>query len=113
MNAAMLARLEDLGADTDDALERLGDEAFTRMVRDFVGNDLPERIRAALLAGNAAEAGSLAHTLKGVALGLGLLPVSDAAMDIQMACREHGVQAGMPLLEPLEAAVRAVRESIE
>ncbi|MEY5097479.1 MAG: hypothetical protein RJA36_198 [Pseudomonadota bacterium] len=105
--SAALPALENIaGLDVAQGLRRvLGREALYRdLLEKFVSGqgDAPQRIGAALAAGEHAEAERAAHTLKGVAAQIGAARLSERALALEQAIR-----AGEPLavLEPLQVAL--------
>lgn len=76
--------LQAWGCDTAGALERLdGDwELYLECTRLFCADENFAQLAAALGADNAQEAFCCAHTLKGVAVNFGLLPLLDAVSEV-------------------------------
>ena len=65
-----------------------------------------------MLEGLGADSATLAHTLKGAALGIGAFGVADAARRFEEAVRAGDVAALPPALGALQQAVADAREAI-
>ena len=94
--------LEHLGQST------LGDASLAREVLGLFA-DQAARVQRQLAA-VPADAGTLAHTLKGSARAIGAFAVADAAAALELAIREG--QAPAQALADLEAAVTAARAAV-
>lgn len=78
------------GLDTDAAMSRLNGNAsvYLKMLRRFLElRDVPDRIGSQLAAGERREAERLAHTLKGVAAGLGAERLRSLAAHLEQSLR--------------------------
>jgi HPt (histidine-containing phosphotransfer) domain-containing protein len=87
----------------------LGNPSLAREVLGLFA-DQAARVQGQLAA-VPADAGALAHTLKGSARAIGAFAVADAAAALELAIREG--QAPTQALADLEAAVTAARAAIE
>lgn len=89
MNDHFLEELEDNGAEVEDSLNRLsGDkELYFKYLRRFLTADSLTKLSKAVSAKEYEAASHEVHTLKGVSLNLGLLPIADICMDMLIAFR--------------------------
>lgn len=89
MNETLLEKLEDMGAEVEDTLDRLmGDEElYMEYLVKFPENENIIELEKAVDAGDCDRAMKEVHTLKGVALNLGLLPLVDVCMDMLLDFR--------------------------
>jgi HPt (histidine-containing phosphotransfer) domain-containing protein len=87
----------------------LGNPSLAREVLGLF-SDQAARVQGRLAA-MPADAGALAHTLKGSARAIGAFAVADAAAALELAIREG--RAPTQALADLEAAVTAARAAIE
>ncbi len=90
MNEELLDRLEDMGAEVEDTLDRLmGDEdMYVEFLKKLPDNQNIIELRKAVDKKDYEQAMKEVHTLKGVALNLGLLPLVDVCMDMLLDYRE-------------------------
>jgi len=72
-------------------------ELYLRLLRGFLDDqrDLPRRLRESLAAGDAATAGRLAHTLRGLASGLGAARLAAAGEALEQAVRSDAPGAAV------------------
>ena len=115
MNNDLLEQLEDMGAEVEDALDRvMGDtEAYVESLNQFPQNENITRLTDALEQGDFETAETELRALQAVAQNLGLLPVVDACMDM-VALFESGDEAQAAELYPaLEAVFHEFSEAIE
>ena len=107
LDQAMLGRLRELGAP--------GDSSFFREILGLFLADAPRRMAGlgdALEAGHAAEAGRLAHSLKGSAANLGARRLAELCADLE-AMGERGTLAGANgLFGAIQAEYRRVAEAL-
>lgn len=110
----LLEKLEDMGAEAEDTLERLGDEQlYIGYLRQLPENGNIVNLRAAVAAGDCAAAEREVHTLKGVALNLGLLPLADACMDMLLDFRSGRNEQALSQLDAVETAFRKWANVVE
>jgi PAS domain S-box-containing protein len=112
---AELARLsERLGAGIAKAVKNLhGDLAdYKRLLLDFIRRQegLITELRIALEAGDHAQAGAMAHRVKGAAGSLGLTALQEAAGALYIALRHDDAPAVEPGILALSAALDDLRE---
>lgn len=116
--SALLRRLENAGCSVGEALERVfGDEEFLEeMILAFLEDPMFGDLENAMEEGRADAAFAAAHTLRGAALTLGLLPVGMPAGRLTELLRgtdeipENARQTFAELLEGLDA-VRGAAEA--
>ena len=103
------------GVDVAGALKRVAGnrKLYRNLLEQFVAKqgDAAAQIRAALEGGDAALAGRIAHTVKGVAGNLGIVGVQAAAEKVERAIREKSSLPGN-LQSELEAALQRAVEAI-
>lgn len=118
MPKKFLNLMEDEGAEPLDVISRLdGDiEDYLRYLRMFVDGGDMAALRCAVEAGDAEGAEHAVHTLKGVALNLGLLPFADVCIDMLGAYRSNNAHVADGMLDEVEAEynrwVRLVEENL-
>jgi HPt (histidine-containing phosphotransfer) domain-containing protein len=98
------------GLDRADGLRRVGGnhKLYMKLLREFTSQqaDAVAQIRAALATNDTESATRVAHTLKGVAGGLGAGPVQTAAAAVEKLLRDRAAaDATNPALEQLAAVV--------
>lgn len=113
MFADKLEKFEDLGAETEAALERMLNDpkAYEQYLLNFFQENTMTELKKAVAAQNEEAALNISHTLKGVALTLGLLPLADYATDMVIALREKDPEAAWrayPLLEETYNKFKAI-----
>lgn len=110
----MLNRLENMGAEVEDTLKRLmGDqEMYLEYLKLFPENENIIKLRQAVDAKDADAAAREAHTLKGVALNLGLLPIADVCMDMLLDFREGNPEEAMRQIDDVEACFNEWKAAI-
>ncbi|NCB93349.1 MAG: Hpt domain-containing protein [Clostridia bacterium] len=115
MNNALFEELEDMGAEVEDTLERLmGDEElYLEYLRKFPQNENIIELRKAVDAGDCDKAMKEVHTLKGVALNLGLLPMVDVCMDMLLDFRADKNDAAMAQIDEVEECFHEWADVIE
>ncbi len=93
MNDEYLEYLEDMGAEVKDALDRMsGNRAeYFEYLKKFTEDSSIADLRKAVADKDADAATAAVHTLKGVALSLGLMPVADACADMLLNFRSGKV----------------------
>lgn len=89
MNDNFFEELEDNGAEIEDSLERLsGDKKlYFKYLKEFLTPGSMTELAKAASAKEYEIAFREVHTLKGVSLNLGLLPIADICMDMLIAFR--------------------------
>ena len=113
----LLDRLEDMGAEVEDTLDRLmGDtEMYLQYLKKLPQDKNMEELRAAVEARDKDAAMKAVHTLKGVALNLGLLPLVDVCMDMLMDFREDHPEEAFAQFPEVEKTfqewIAAIQES--
>ena len=113
MNAVFEA-MEDMGAEAEETLERLcGDETmYLHYLKDFHKNENLPNLRGAIAAQDNAKALREAHTLKGVALNLGLLPIADPCIEMVRLFRADKQEEAVALLPEIEEQFKLWTEFI-
>ena len=100
------------GVDVPSALARLSGnrELLLQLLRNFARewSGAMEGLRAALAAGDPAQARMKVHTLRGVAANLSMTGVTSAAQGLEQALKEGDQAAIAPCLEALAAAIGPV-----
>lgn len=106
MENKLLEKLEDMGAEVEDTLERLmGDEEmYMEYLQRFPQNENIINLRKAVDAKAYETAMQEIHTLKGVALNLGLLPLVDTCMDMLLDFREGKNEEAAARIDEVEAS---------
>jgi len=96
---------EEFPIDWNDVLERCaGDEDLVDVLTEAFFADNPQHLAAlqqAITAGDAAQARSLAHTLKGSAAAIGAKPLSAASLAVEKAAAEGDLAAAGQGLETI------------
>lgn len=115
MNADLLEKLEDMGAEVEDTLDRLmGDEElYLEYLEKFPENQNIIELRKAVDAGDCDKAMKEVHTLKGVALNLGLLPLADVCMDMLLDFRAGENDKAMSQMDAVEEAFHEWAEAMK
>ncbi|MDD2972947.1 MAG: Hpt domain-containing protein [Lachnospiraceae bacterium] len=117
MDGSLLEKLEDMGAEVEDTLERLmGDEEmYLEYLEQFPDNQSIIDLRHSVDAGDSEQAMKDVHTLKGMALNLGLLPLVDVCMDMLLDFRAGDTDAAMSQIDAVEECFQewaaAIREN--
>lgn len=84
---------EMIGQDYESVLERMmgSEELIAGLLDDFLRDDTFERLKAAVQQGDAGDVFCQAHTLKGLALNLGLKPLACASeLLVEMTRNQRG-----------------------
>lgn len=104
MGNPLLEKLEDMGAEVDDALERfMDDEVFyMECLKGFPQNQNIVELRRAVDAGDCDRAMREVHTLKGVALNLSFLPLADVCMDMLLDFRSGSNDEALARIDEVE-----------
>ena len=90
MSEQIFETLEEMGMEVDDTLRRMNgsSERCIKYLQQFANSENIHLLEKAVDDKNAEAAEREAHSLKGMALTLGMLPLVDAIMDMLMAFRE-------------------------
>lgn len=114
MNNDILAKLNRLGAETDDALGRFMDdkEMYLKYVCGFPTEPTMGRLVAAVEATDYASAEKAVHALKGIVNNLGFLPLADAAVDMLQLLREGDTEEALEAYGELRTQYRIFTEAI-
>lgn len=104
MTNPLLDKLADMDAEVEDTLERLsGDEdMYLTYLRQLPQNENIASLRRAVAEKNSTLAEREVHTLKGVALNLGLLPLVDVCMDMLLELRAGNAAEAYEMLPNVE-----------
>ncbi|MBU0465369.1 MAG: response regulator, partial [Proteobacteria bacterium] len=105
------------GIDIETGLRRTGENRalYIELLKDFVtdhGND-NQVISQALLENNIELALRTAHTIKGVAGGIGALALYESAQKVETAIKENQLQLLEPLMEKMTRDLREVVEDLQ
>lgn len=115
MNNDLLIELEDNGAEVEDVLERLmGDEEmYVHYLSQFPDNKSIVELRQAVDAKDYKKAMGAVHTLKGMTMNLGLLPLTDVCMDMLLDFREGNDEAAAGQIDDVEEEFAKWSEMIQ
>lgn len=113
--ASILEELEDLGAETEDTLERfMGDEdMYLKYVRNFPDEPSMGRLEKAMEAKDYAAAEKAVHAMKGVVNNLGFLPLADATVDMLSELRDGNIEAATEAYGDVQDEYRRFCDVIE
>lgn len=105
---------EIIGEDYDEVFERLGNDAWiVRYLRKFVTENYNGLLNDAVMSKNWDEGFKLSHTMKGLALNLGLSGIRDTSSALCEAMRNGEPKNDiMPMLEAENAAYAKVADAI-
>lgn len=114
MANSLLDKLEDMGAEVEDTLDRLmGDEEmYLEYLKKFPDNQNIIALKKAVVAGDSDTAMREVHTLKGVALNLGILPLVDVCMDMLLDFRADKTEEAMAQMDEVEACFKEWADAI-
>lgn len=105
---------EAIGANYQDAMERLPGEAFvTRFALKFLKDDSFPNLKTALAEGNAEDAFRAAHTLKGVCQNLGFENLYVPAAALTEALRDRTFDGTEELVPPVEVEYQKTVEALK
>lgn len=112
---AFFEELEDMGAEVEDTLERLmGDEElYMEYLLKFPQNQNIIELRKAVDDKDCDKAMREVHSLKGVALNLGLLPLMDTCMDMLLDFRAGKNEDGLSKIGTVEDSFAEWTEVIQ
>ena len=111
----LLRRLENAGCRTEEALDRVfGDEEFfEEMLMEFLSDPAFGELTEAMADRSAKNAFAAAHTLRGAAMTLGVLPVGEPAVRLTELLRGTGEipDAAWKTFDELESGLAVVRQA--
>lgn len=115
MEEKMLEELEEEGAEVEDTIERLmGDqELYVEYLKKFPENQNICNLMDAIEKKDTDTAMKEVHTLKGVALNLGLLPLVDATMSMLLDFREGNPEEAMGQMDEVKEQFDLFKDIIE
>ncbi len=115
MDNDLLDRLEDMGAEVEDTLDRLmGDEEmYLEYLMKLPENQNIIELRKAIDEKDYNKAEREVHTLKGVALNLGLLPLVDVCMDMLLDFRAGKSEEAAAQIDEVEECFKEWCEEIQ
>lgn len=104
MSDRMFEQLKDIGVEIDDTIERLmcDQELYVKYLHRFIDSSDYLMLKKAVEEKDSEAAIMAVHTLKGVALNLGLLPLSDACMDMLMDFRMNEPEKAYAKMDSVE-----------
>ncbi len=113
---SLLRRLENAGCRTEEALDRvLGDEEFfEEMLLEFLKDPVFGELTEAMEQKSAKHAFAAAHTLRGAALTLGVLPVGEPAVRLTELLRGAGEipDAAWATFDEIRSGLAAVEAAV-
>ena len=103
-----------LNLDTVAALRDLGDDLVLDLIQTYVAESdrLVSEIIAAAAAGNAAQIGSLAHSLKGSSLNMGLEVIGEVGLRLEKCGKSGDVEGAKGLLPELEQQYAQAKQAL-
>lgn len=115
MDRNLLEALDDMECDVDKTLKRFdGDEEFyLGLLEKFPDNQNIIKLRQAVDAGDCDTAQKEVHSLKGVALNLGLLPLVDVSMDMLLDFRAGKKELALSRMDAVEKRFYEVADLIK
>ena len=110
----LLDDLREKGGEVDDVLDRLMNdkEIYIEYLLKFVDNDNMDKLKQAVENKDSDTAMKEVHTLKGVALNLGLLPLVDVTMDMLLDFREGRADEAFQQIDDVENEFNEWKEII-
>ena len=114
MQQELLERLSDMGAEVEDTIERLmsDEKLYIEYVLKFPKNQNIIELQKAVEAKDAEKALKEVHTLKGVALNLGFLPLIDVCMDMVLELRAGREEEAFAMTEEVVSCFRELSDVI-
>lgn len=100
----ILDALDDIGADTEDALDRFMDdeEMYLKYVRDFPEEHSMEALVKAVEEKDYGQAEKSVHALKGIVNNLGFQPLADATIDMLAELRDDNIEDALDAYEDVK-----------
>lgn len=110
----ILEQLEDMGAEVKETIKRLmGEEDdYIQYLKFFFRENQLAVLQVAAKEGNTKVIEQEAHTLKGVTLNLGLLPIADPCIEILSLYREGKLEEVPDLILELENEFETWRDFV-
>lgn len=114
MDSSLLDKLEDMGAEVEETLDRLmGDEElYLEYLVQFPENQSIIDLRKSVDAKDSEQAMKDVHTLKGMALNLGLLPLVDVCMDMLLDFRAGKDEEALQQIDAVEECFQEWADAI-
>jgi len=115
MSEALLEKLENMGAEVGDTLKRLAgdEELYIKYLRELPDNKNIVELRRAVDDGDCERAMREVHTLKGIALNLGLLPLMDVCMDMLLDFRSGDNESALEQIDAVEEAFNEWSDAVK
>lgn len=112
--SALHAELMNVGVDIVPTLQRFdGNEALLiRCLKLFADESLEHEAADALEAGNFSRLGTIAHSIKGTSINVGLADLSEQWNNVLVAVRENRLEEVDGLAREALASFRTTREAI-
>lgn len=113
-NAEVFDKMEDLGAEPREVVMRLGDNEamYVGFLKEFAKGKEMETLRLSVKEQDGKNAYEASHTLKGLALNLGLLSFADHCIDMVTLYREGKDREGDAILPEMERSFREMTDLI-
>ena len=114
--ADIFERLDDLGAETEDSLERFmnDEDMYLKYIRSFPDEPSMSVLRKAVDDKNYEQAEKSVHALKGIANNLGFIPLADVTVDMLAELRagniEDALDAYDDVVEEYEKFCKVINE---
>ena len=96
--------LDDIGAETEDALDRFMDdeEMYLKYVLDFPEEPTMDKLVDAVANQDYEQAEKSVHALKGIVINLGFTPLADASMDMLEELRDENIDSALDAYEDVK-----------
>ena len=100
----IFAKLNQIGAETKDALERFmnDEEMYLKYVRNFPDEPTMAALVKAVADKNYDAAEKAVHALKGIVTSLGFVPLADATIDMLEELRDGNTKAALDAYEDVK-----------
>lgn len=110
----LLSRLEAIGAETEDTLERFmnDEEMYLGYVKGFPEEPTMKKLEQAVGDQDYETAEKEVHALKGIAINLGFVPMADSAIDMLEELRADNIPDALEAYEELEKQYKKYVEVI-